>query len=396
VLRSIKYGLHGAVLAGLVAAPVLWNSVDKSVQLVVDGQTRIIQTSADEVGQVLSAHGYRVSAHDLLAPSATSTVHDGMRVVLRRGRLLHLDVDGKSTNVWTTARTVQEALAQLGYSTADFVSVSRARRLPLQPTDIAIRTPRLVSVVHDGKHEQVMTTDDTVGQVLADLAVTVGADDRVSPAASSVVGQGQTIKIQRVDRRTVVRTQILRFPTSNRSDSSMLIGDTKIVTPGRDGKAKVTYAMVYLDGKMIGRTKLNSVIVAKPKTQVVKIGTKQTIVTQGHAPVSTVPSEPTPSPSSAKGIARSLLAKHGWGTSGQYDCLVTLWNHESGWRVHAANPSGAYGIPQALPGSKMGSAGPDWQNSAETQIRWGLNYIGSRYGTPCGAWSQWQANGGWY
>ena len=74
---------------------------------------------------------------------------------------------------------------------------------------------------------------------------------------------------------------------------------------------------------------------------------------------------------------------------------MTLWNHESGWRVHAANGSGAYGIPQALPGSKMGSAGPDWQNNAETQIKWGLGYIASRYGTPCGAWSSWQANG-WY
>ena len=58
--------------------------------------------------------------------------------------------------------------------------------------------------------------------------------------------------------------------------------------------------------------------------------------------------------------------------------------------------SGAYGIPQALPGSKMASAGSDWQNSAETQIKWGLGYISSRYGTPCGAWSTWQAHGGWY
>jgi hypothetical protein len=64
--------------------------------------------------------------------------------------------------------------------------------------------------------------------------------------------------------------------------------------------------------------------------------------------------------------------------------------------VHAYNPSGAYGIPQALPGSKMASAGSDWQNNPETQIRWGLNYIASRYGTPCNAWYQWQAHGGWY
>ena len=89
-----------------------------------------------------------------------------------------------------------------------------------------------------------------------------------------------------------------------------------------------------------------------------------------------------------------MLADRGWGDK-QFDCLVTLWNHESGWRVHASNASGAYGIPQALPGSKMASAGPDWQNNAETQIKWGLGYIKSRYSTPCGAWSSWQAQG-WY
>ena len=90
-----------------------------------------------------------------------------------------------------------------------------------------------------------------------------------------------------------------------------------------------------------------------------------------------------------------MLEKRGWGD--QFSCLITMWNHESGWRVNAANPSsGAYGIPQALPGSKMASAGADWQTNPATQITWGLNYIADRYGDPCGAWSQWQANGGWY
>jgi hypothetical protein len=128
------------------------------------------------------------------------------------------------------------------------------------------------------------------------------------------------------------------------------VGTTKIVTPGRDGKLRVTYSFVYLDGKVIGRTKLKSVMISKPRTQILNVGTKR-IVTQGNAPAQ-VASAPVPSPSSAQGIARSMLTARGWG-SDQFDCLVTLWNHESGWRVHAANPSGAYGIPQALPGSGL-------------------------------------------
>ena len=96
-------------------------------------------------------------------------------------------------------------------------------------------------------------------------------------------------------------------------------------------------------------------------------------------------------PGSAKAIAKELVEARGW-SDNQYDCLVSLWNHESGWRVSASNPSGAYGIPQALPGSKMSSAGSDWETSAETQIKWGLGYIKARYNTPCGAWGFWQSN----
>jgi hypothetical protein len=81
--------------------------------------------------------------------------------------------------------------------------------------------------------------------------------------------------------------------------------------------------------------------------------------------------------------------------SDQFNCLVSLWNRESHWNVTATNPNGAYGIPQALPGNKMASAGPDWQTNATTQITWGLGYITGRYGTPCGAWAHSQATG-WY
>jgi hypothetical protein len=94
-------------------------------------------------------------------------------------------------------------------------------------------------------------------------------------------------------------------------------------------------------------------------------------------------------------IAEGMLGSYGWSSS-QFTCLQPLWNAESGWNVSATNTSsGAYGIPQALPGSKMASAGADWQTDAATQIRWGLGYIRSVYGSPCGAWSHEQAYG-WY
>ena len=89
-----------------------------------------------------------------------------------------------------------------------------------------------------------------------------------------------------------------------------------------------------------------------------------------------------------------MLARRGW--SSQYRCLNSLWTKESNWRVTADNPtSSAYGIPQALPGSKMRSAGADWRTNPATQITWGLRYIDGRYGTPCAAWNHFRSRN-WY
>ena len=99
-----------------------------------------------------------------------------------------------------------------------------------------------------------------------------------------------------------------------------------------------------------------------------------------------------------KGAARVLMADHGWTSDAQYNCLVNLWTGESGWRYTAENPSsGAYGIPQSLPGRKMAQMGSDWRTNPLTQIKWGLWYIEMSYGNPCNAWSTWQARSPhWY
>ncbi len=98
--------------------------------------------------------------------------------------------------------------------------------------------------------------------------------------------------------------------------------------------------------------------------------------------------------SDPKGIGRLLTSDRGWGAT-EFGCLESLWTKESRWSWSAANSSGAYGIPQSLPGSKMSSAGGDWRTNPVTQIRWGLQYIANRYGTPCSAWSHSRAMN-WY
>ncbi|MER7814770.1 transglycosylase SLT domain-containing protein [Streptomyces sp. NPDC096153] len=94
--------------------------------------------------------------------------------------------------------------------------------------------------------------------------------------------------------------------------------------------------------------------------------------------------------SEVQAIARQMVP------GDQFQCFSNIVDHESSWNYRAQNPSsGAYGLVQALPGTKMASAGADWQTNPATQIKWGLNYMNDRYGSPCGAWSFWQANN-WY
>jgi hypothetical protein len=223
--------------------------------------------------------------------------------------------------------------------------------------------------------------------------------DRLSVPIDAAVQGGETVQVQRVSKRLVTKVKRLPYKTVKHTDATMRLGTTEVVRHGSYGRAKVTYSLVYVDGKLAGRTLIKTVTVADPQPEILAVGTAKRPTVSSQSASSgpsgpSAPSAPAPSPGTAKAIARDLLAARGWGSE-QFDCLVVLWNNESGWNVHAANPSGAYGIPQALPGSKMASAGPDWQNNATTQIKWGLGYIAGRYSTPCGAWSFWQGNG-WY
>lgn len=136
-------------------------------------------------------------------------------------------------------------------------------------------------------------------------------------------------------------------------------------------------------------------IAAKPAT----VNPQQVIASQSAAansadqPVTTTVTAPPPDPGTAQSIGYNMLPSFGFSQSSQWGCLLDLWNRESGWIYNAENASGAYGIPQALPGDKMASAGSDWLTNPATQIKWGLGYIKDVYGTPCAAWDHEESAG---
>jgi uncharacterized protein YabE (DUF348 family) len=377
----MKFGLYGLVLAGLVGGTAAWADKGKSVDLRVDGQDRQVHTAASDVRGVLAAAHLSVGEHDIVAPDLKSPVSDGGKIIVRRGHLLHLKVNGQTKDVWVNADSVNEALGQLGFGGAEYVSVSRSQRLDTGVTSLAIDSPKKITFLVDGRRVPVQSAGPTVYQAIDDAGLYLGPQDRLS--ATGKISNGQVIRIQRVTHKTTTTQVTVPFATVQQKDPSNYVGTNSVARAGKNGTSQVTYQLLYIDGKFAGQIVLRSVPGTPAISQITKVGSKP-----APAFVATVPA------GSAQKIAAGLVAARGWG-SDQFSCLVSLWSKESGWRTDAANPSGAYGIPQALPGSKMASAGADWQTNPTTQITWGLGYISGVYGTPCAAWAHSQATN-WY
>lgn len=222
-------------------------------------------------------------------------------------------------------------------------------------------------------------------------------------SAASDVTSPLTIEGGQIVTSTEDEVEVLEHSSVKENDPTLERGTEKVGTEGKDGSVRRTFSVSTVDGKEVSRL-LIAEVRTEPVDEVIKVGTK------APAPVYAAPAAPaanadTSNPAAgepvvvnrggAQGIAQQMVAARGWNNQ-QFQCLVTLWNHESGWRVNATNrSSGAYGIPQALPGSKMASAGADWRTNPATQITWGLGYISARYGTPCGALGHFHSRG-WY
>lgn len=242
-----------------------------------------------------------------------------------------------------------------------------------------------VVIVVDGVERAVTTPHATVRAALHAEGVTVGDDAVVLAELDAPVTHGMRIEVAEVTETTTTVTEKVEHGSSEVDDANLVKGTRIVEERGVDGESTTTYLVRSANGKEIERTAVASVVVTEVRDEVVRVGTMS--VPDSTAKVL--------SPNEARALAKSLVAERGWDAS-QFTCLDRLWTRESNWRVTAENrSSGAYGIPQSLPGSKMGSVASDWRTNARTQIVWGLGYIKNRYGTPCGALDHSYARG-WY
>lgn len=192
---------------------------------------------------------------------------------------------------------------------------------------------------------------------------------------------------------TVTQTTELKPAKKATLDADIAKGMEFIMNPGVAGKQRVTYQLVFVDGKQVARKVLASKVLKKATDAVVIRGIgdpKNVKVALASA------ARGTGDPAGNKNFAALYIQNtYGWGND-EFGCLSTLWTRESHWRHQARNrSSGAYGIAQALPGRKMSKAGSDWRTNPVTQIKWGASYIEGRYGSPCKALKHSYSHG-WY
>jgi hypothetical protein len=201
----------------------------------------------------------------------------------------------------------------------------------------------------------------------ADALATPSADATIPP----IVATGSEVAT------TIETVEVPLEPESiQQADKYLPVGYQKVVSKGDPGLQLAMYSVTSVNGVETGREFLASFVVKEPTHDVVSVGSLEV---SSRGPIVA---------GSNRDIGKQLAASWGW-TGVEWLCLDNLFERESNWRTNADNPtSSAYGIPQALPGSKMASAGADWLTNPATQITWGLGYIKGRYATPCGAWGK--------
>jgi len=383
--RLLRLGAQGAALLLVAGATTAFAGLHKTVTVEVDGAPVEVSAFGRSVGQVLAAGDITVGEHDLVAPGLDEPVRDGSQIVVRHGRQLEVQVDGEDRTVWTTALTVGEAVEGLGLRESETL-LSASRSSSLARGDVLrVSTQKTIHLAVDGEVIDGVTSAGTVRDALREIGLVLNEGDRVSVPLDATATDGLVVLVTRAATSGETVEEAVPFEEQEVEDPTLVTGTRRVETKGRAGVRTTTYTTSTVGGAVVDRQVVATAVTVEPVTQVVKVGTMELAA---GVDISV-------SPGSAQEIGKQLAADRGWGDD-EFACLLQLWDRESGWRVDAANTSsGAYGIPQALPGSKMASVAADWRTNPATQITWGLNYIAGRYSTPCGAWSSFQSKG-WY
>jgi uncharacterized protein YabE (DUF348 family) len=380
------FGLFGFVMLG---ASTQGASDARIVNVYIDGEQQTVTTRADTIGELIERLDVSLQPQDIVEPAKDEPIlEDNTQVNVYRARPVELTEGERVITVVTAHRAPRLIAEDAG--------------IQLLPEDEAVLNEAELNVLESGATERLVikrsveirlsvygvlkplrTTAETVSELFQREELTPGENEVVQPGIDSKITEGMLVALNRPGVKIVAVEEPIAYDVEVKNDDSITAGQVQLDKKGRDGLRAVVYEITEdEEGKEKSRTKIQTVVVRKPVTEIRLRGTK--IVAPSFNPSVTV-----------SGDKAALMSAAGIPES-DYAFVDSIISKESGWRPGAVNSSsGAYGLCQALPASKMASAGSDYRTNPVTQLRWCSGYASGRYGGWSGAYSAWQVQRWW-
>lgn len=357
------------------------NVVASDAHLVVfshDKKQETLPTRAKTVGEFLDRVNMKLNEGDVVEPSPdTQILDEKFRINIYRARPVTVIDNGKKTFAFSAATTPRSVASQAGiqvYPEDNIESQMETNFLKDgaigEKVVIDRATPTNLNLY--GTPVPVRTHAKTVGDLLKEKKVELAKDDTVQPALTDPITPQTQVFVVRNGSKVITEEQTIPMEIQTIQDPSLTFGTTAIRQKGTPGKRLITYQVDTQNGKEVARKQIQAVVAQEPVKQIVAKGLSVYIPGDKESVML------------AAGISRSDFAYVNY-----------IVSHESGWNVAARNASGAYGLCQALPGSKMSSSGSDWASNPVTQLRWCSGYASGRYGSWGAAYNYWLSHHYW-
>lgn len=340
-----------------------------------DKQQQIVPSKEDTVGKLLQKLNIRLNGGDVVEPALTTHIdQDQFRINIYRAVPVEI-VDGSHhTFTFSAYKTPRSVAQQAGTNLfpEDVITTQPVQDFLKTGSigeQVVVERARPVNVDLYGTPVTMRTQAQTVGGLMREKGIRLIKGDQVSPAPDAALTPDTKVTFLRTGTKTETVTENIDMPVQIVDDPTLAYGTSAVRQEGSNGQHVVTYQISIVNNVETGRSVLQDVITKPPVTEVKVVGTSLSGIKGDMA---------------LAGIA-----------PGDYNYVDYIVSHESGWNPGASNPSGAYGLCQALPGSKMATAGADWASNPVTQLRWCNGYAVGRYGSWGGAYSHWVAYHNW-
>ncbi len=326
IRKTLIVALNIVVVLAVVGGTAAFADAAKHVTLVIDGNHRVVSTYADSVGALLNEYDVQLSEHDVVTPDLSAALPDGAEVDVAFARLVTVDLDGRTRQVWTTASTVGQFVAQLRQRAFGAVADAPGSQvLPRTGGFVSVRLADTLVIRHGTWRTTIVTAAPTVGVALRQAHVHLTKNDAVSLPLSTPLDHRLAVTVTQVRLQDHRRRVALPFRTITRPDDTLIRGQTAMVRSGRKGVAWADVQVIIRDGQVVQRTRTVLRVLRRPVARIVRVGTAP----QAVVPAPSSVTAPVPTVGSVSQLNWAALAQ----------C-------ESGGLPWAVSPYGYYGLYQ--------------------------------------------------